>query len=510
MDRLRQYHWTTKKMEERPEVKARVIEGQNIYSDVAVHPKGSAGSSRSMDARPALTLTFDKFVSGQHFHGLSKISLNNSVQDPTYLREELCREIMNDLDVPTPRGGHALVTINGAFKGLYVVLEGADKKFLKRHFGNGSGTLYDGGYIQDVDKPLDITSGNKRGERGDLRRLAAAARDPNPANRFEGVAKLIDMDRFEKMLAIEAIVVHWDSYDQNRNNYRIYHDPSTDKLVFIPHGMDLTYGGDRIRNSLFPQMIGVAARAVMIAPEERRRHLERVREYYTHTLNPESILARVSRLEQSVASAVAEVERERIRGGLPASQSEPSLADFTQAMAELRELIQLRSRLVGKELTEMGNSPPEPGILAIAPGSEPATLQGWMPRYDEIHERGRGWIFDEVQKDGRKSLHINLAPGGGRVSWRTHTLLPAGQYRFGGEFQTSSINGGQTCRVRIRISGDERAPFLTGPDIWQKGGTQIDVLPEDAPKPVEFVCEVIGNIGEAWFDEDSLRVVRLR
>ena len=30
----------------------------------------------------------------------------------------------------------------------------------------------------------------------------------------------------------------WDGYVMNRNNYRVYHDLDTGKMVFFPHGMD--------------------------------------------------------------------------------------------------------------------------------------------------------------------------------------------------------------------------------------------------------------------------------
>jgi len=78
MSVLRRTHWEGG--QERPEVKATVREGARVYTNVAVHLKGSAGSFRSVDGKPALTLKFDKFVPEQNFHGLHKISLNNSQQ----------------------------------------------------------------------------------------------------------------------------------------------------------------------------------------------------------------------------------------------------------------------------------------------------------------------------------------------------------------------------------------------------------------------------------------------
>jgi hypothetical protein len=66
----------------RKNVKATVPEGDATYREVAVHLKGET-SFEPIDAKPSFTLNFDKFVSGQTFHGLDKIHLNNSTQDPS-------------------------------------------------------------------------------------------------------------------------------------------------------------------------------------------------------------------------------------------------------------------------------------------------------------------------------------------------------------------------------------------------------------------------------------------
>src|SRR5437773_1539714 len=93
---LRNYHQVWRQQRpERVDVRATVREGDQVYSEVAVHLKGSY-SFQPFDAKPSLTLNFDKFVPGRRFHGLSKIHLNNSVQDPTSLCEQLGREVQGD------------------------------------------------------------------------------------------------------------------------------------------------------------------------------------------------------------------------------------------------------------------------------------------------------------------------------------------------------------------------------------------------------------------------------
>ena len=80
--KLREYQWKFGPQTERESVQVTVREGQTTYTNVALHLKGAAGSFQSVDQKPALTLNFDRFAPGQSFHGLNKLSLNNSVQDP--------------------------------------------------------------------------------------------------------------------------------------------------------------------------------------------------------------------------------------------------------------------------------------------------------------------------------------------------------------------------------------------------------------------------------------------
>src|SRR5207245_4926516 len=121
--------------------------------------KGSAGSRRDLNDRPALTLNFDHFQEGQRFHGLDKVHLNNSVQDPSYLTELLCGDLFRAADVPAARTTHARVELNGRDLGLYVLKEGFNKTFLRRYFKNVKGTLFYGGFLSVISETMQIMSG---------------------------------------------------------------------------------------------------------------------------------------------------------------------------------------------------------------------------------------------------------------------------------------------------------------------------------------------------------------
>ncbi len=204
----------------RPQVKARVVEGDRIYTNVAVQVKGTS-SFRPVDSMPSLTLNFNKFTSNQAFHGLTKIYLNNSAQDPTLLHEKFARELFAAAGVPVPRSDHSFVTLNGRRLGLYVLVEGYSQQFLQRYFKRTDGNLYDQPVLTDIDGPLEVSSGANPTNHTALRKLLAATREPDPEERFRALEGVLDMDRFLSMVAVETILCHSDSYSMSRNNDRV-------------------------------------------------------------------------------------------------------------------------------------------------------------------------------------------------------------------------------------------------------------------------------------------------
>jgi spore coat protein H len=263
--------------EPRKYVHCTVRVGDHEYKNVGIHLKGAAGSFRPIEDKPALTLEFNKFDPKQYFNGLDRIHLNNSVQDPRYMTEILGGRMMLAAGVPTARATHGLVELNGRKLGLSVVKEGYHTVFLQRHFGSSGGNLYDGGFLQDIDGELKRSHGHADvPERADLKAAAAAARTPDIAERFAKMEQTVDMDKFLKMMAIEVLTWHWDGYAMKKNNYRVYHDPKTSKLVLIPHGMDQLW--DAPNGPIQPPFEGLIARKLILTTDGKDRYRKTVSE----------------------------------------------------------------------------------------------------------------------------------------------------------------------------------------------------------------------------------------
>lgn len=470
---------------ERPEVTATVREGGKTYTKVAVHLKGSAGSFRHFDDRPALTLNFSKNNPGQKFHGWSKLSLNNSVQDSSYVCEVLGRELFNAAGVPAPKATHATVVLDGRDLGLYVVTEGWGKPFLKQYFKKTEGNLYDGGFVQDVDGAVTVASGEHPEDHSSIDRLVAAAQEGDRAVRWRELERVLDMDRFITLLAMDTLICNWDGYGMNRNNYRVFHDLGADKMVFMPHGLDQLFGGGhrmRPESTLTPPMRGLVARAVMSTAEGRKRYQARIPELLAKHFDEAKLEARVREI---------------------AGQLRPTLAAYSPNLAsqhddEIQDLLRRihdRIESAKRQIVE-----PQP-TLSFDP-SGVFKPKDWQPRGGQ---QGIGsTLFGSRQEEGRSYLTIAARNGLANGSFRSRVVLGPGQYRF--QSQAKIVGGEPNAGICLRISGT-RSPFLPlrGAD-WTL--LQFTFVVEEEAAEIELVAEFSAGAGEAVFDLDSMALIK--
>lgn len=133
-----------------------VIDGE-AYKNVAIRAKGNTSLSMvsTMDSsRYSFKLEFDHYDSGKTYYGLDKLSLNNIIQDSTYMKDYLTYQMMRAFGVDAPLCSYVFITVNGEDWGLYLAVEGVEDAFLQRNYGSGSGNLY---------KPDSMNLGGGRG-----------------------------------------------------------------------------------------------------------------------------------------------------------------------------------------------------------------------------------------------------------------------------------------------------------------------------------------------------------
>jgi hypothetical protein len=461
--------------------------------------KGAAGSFRDVDNKPSFTLNFDKHVKGQTFRGIERLSLNNSVQDQSYLNEKISREMFAQAGVPVPRASHATVVLNGRDLGLYVLTEAFNKQFLIQHFSSPDGNLYDGGFLADITDALEKSSGGNPDDRSDLKRLAAAAGESDLAARWSRLSEVLDLDRFVTYLALDVMICNWDGYALNRNNYRLYHDPESDKIVFMPHGLDQMFGVMRAGPNmpLFPRMSGLVARAVMQTPEGRQRYRERIQHLMTSVYQVEPLTNRVRTLAATLRPVLSE------RGAAAVTSHEREVQALCRRIVE-------RARSIEDQLKA-----PDRALAFDTAGLAPIT--DWQSRV----EYGKP-LFDEATESGKKLLHVSAKNGSAVGVWVTRVRLQPGRYRLEGKVRTQGVTpdpGDRRGGAGLRIGGRRFVQKITGDSGWTDVAFDFEIgdgstargfmgpIEEETPD-VELLCELRAAKGEAWFDRDSLRLLR--
>jgi spore coat protein H len=476
---------------DRQDVRATVWEGSNVWHNVALHVKGAAGSRRVIDdAKPALTLRFNEFTPDQKFHGLRKIHLNNSVQDASYMCENICGELFRKVGVPAARVSYATLELNGKKRGLYVLKEGFTKDLLGIYFKNTKGNLYDGGFLREVSEQLerDLGGDDDVKDWSDLKALAKAAQEPDAEKRWEELNRVLDVERFFKFMALEVMTWDWDGYFMNRNNYRVYHDLDTGKMVFFPHGMDQMFWEptrpilpqDKINSSL-------VGRAVLTTPAGKKIYREYFGEVFTNIFQVEVLTNRVNELAALLKPHVG--------------------SDHEGHVKTIRDRIAARHKSLALALTL---PEPEPlkfqsGVAKLVEWELPADIQALQEKGE--CRRGR------VNIDGRHSLYIQtseLSAG----SWRTRVMLDPGVYRFEALVKTADVAGVEDPKkgegAGVRHSGTQfaRDNKLVGTSDWELLTHTFSVTPGN--DTVYLLCELRAAAGEAWFDVDSLKLVKVK
>lgn len=464
-------------------VPARISELQTVYTNVAVHLKGSVGSFRPIEDKPAWTLDFSRFNSNQKFHGLRRIHLNNSVEDPSYCNERLGSELFRAAGVPAPRVTRALVMLNGRRLGLYVLKEGFTEDFLSGYFAHPSGNLYEPDEGHDIHERLKRNSVlAPRKDRSVLRSLAEVVLAPDTPRRWPRLEQFLATEEFISFMAMEVTVCHRDGYCLARNNFRAYEDLDTDKVFFFPHGMDQLWGNPSA--PWRPQMAGLVARAVLETSEGKELYRARVGNLVTNLLRPELLAPRIDELTAELRPL-----------SLP-----QEFASIQQAASLLKDHIAQRRKSLDAQLSK-----PELQTLTFDRGK--VQLTGWI----KFDEPTKGSMEACKSPDGLPALRI-LTRAQTDASWRTKALLNRGTYRFEGRARVSGVKPlsfGTHQGAGLRVAGQtRRSANLVEQGSWGLLDAEFQV--EKDGTEIEFICELRASAGEAWFDTESLKLIRLQ
>jgi len=461
-------------------VRGRVRVAGVELENVGIRLKGS-GTFQPVYELPSLALKFNWKESHQRFAGLTKLFLENSGQDATRMCKLVANGVFADGGIPAPRITQARVMLNDRDLGLYVVAEAINPDFLKQHFGNATGNMYEA-FFRDINRGLKQDNGEP-GDQSDLRDLYMAATLKDEQQRKCALRQLLDTEEFLNFLAIEMILANWDGYAFHQNNYRVYHNPSSGRMSLIPHDSDNTLFESGM--GLMPPRNGVLTAALLSTCEDRKDFAERVERLFP------KVLAK-SAIQQRLNSSIARLSQ---------GTSAEGIAEFKRQASLLEERICERRQHLEHELAC------EHPVTPRFDSGGVARLSGWSAKTD-----WNSSVVKAVVEDDKAVFSIEAIGGYCFGSWRLPLWLPAGRYRLEGEAKAQSINGlpSQTgSGAGVRVLGGRRGSGVQG-DCGHWTTVRHDFEVQEGCEWVELIAELRAFSGTAWFDPETLRLVRLR
>jgi spore coat protein CotH len=250
-----------------------VIDGK-AYKNVAIRAKGNTSLTNVAqygNNRYSFKLEFDHYDDTNTYYGLDKLSLNNIIQDNTYMKDYLVYTLMRENGVDAPLCSFVYITVNGEDWGLYLAVEAIEDSFLSRTYGSSTdGELY---------KPDSMSMGGGKGMGGnvassesgwgssdvkliytddeyssysnifenaksdltdsDKDRLIASLKTLNEGTDIESI---VDVEEVIKYFVVHNFVCNFDSYTGSMiHNYYLYEEDGV--LSMIPWDYNLAFGG---------------------------------------------------------------------------------------------------------------------------------------------------------------------------------------------------------------------------------------------------------------------------
>ena len=356
-----------------------------------IRKKGLIGSLSS--EKPSLKVDFDKWVDGQSYQGLERLTLNNSVSDGTLVKQCLGYQLFRDAGLPAPRCSFANVSVNGDPLGVYVNVEPLKKDFLRWAFdGDDDGDLYEGtlsDFRSGWTSTFEADTQSTDPDLGPILAVQAALEIEDDDAMLAALEQVLDVDQFFRFWAMEVLIGHVDGYAGNTNNFYVYRPEASEQLVFLPWGIDSifwdteSFGSDTTQVTLNNAAI---PRRLWSIPEQRQRYYDTLQDLLDTVWDEGALLGAIDRMERLTAPYVLPDDGRRDR------ELDDLRAFIATRRADLEAAMSAEAPTFDTPLRE--------GICLVESGDlwvEFDTTWGTLNSKDPLGE-GIGWLMGE--RDG--------------------------------------------------------------------------------------------------------------
>lgn len=215
--------------------------------EVAIRTKGNSSLTsvvNSSSERYSFNIDVNEYVDGQKLLGMKKFVLNNMFNDPSYMREYIAYDLLEEMGVNTPRRSFVNVYVNDELKGLYLMVEFVDSEFIERHFDNEEGDLYKpdgtGSDLQWIDDDfssyadVELKTNEDSSDNGAFMNFVYEME-------FGNGLSVIDADSVLRYMAVSVSLSNLDSYHGALDhNYYIYEQDNV--FYFLPWDLNEAFG----------------------------------------------------------------------------------------------------------------------------------------------------------------------------------------------------------------------------------------------------------------------------
>ena len=320
--------------------------------NVAIRVRGLATRNA---VKPGLRIDFNRYVDGQDFLGLSALVLDNTVKDPSVVREWASMSLIARMGQPAPRESFARLYVNGAYQGLYVLVEPVDSRFLARALGDGSGYLFEHRFLNGFYADYLGDDYNAYRVRFDaqtrqlepdsvlyspIRDLFYEVNQPMDAAWRERVGLLIDLPQMVTYVAIETFLAEMDGFlgTAGMANFYLHRGPDGPLHRLLAWDRDTTF--QDVESSIFTRVEdNQLFRRALEFPDLRKLYLD-VLETCARTASDGRWLEyEIMRAHLAIREAVRED-----------TQKPYSYDDYEQAVAHLLAFAQRRPLFILNEI----------------------------------------------------------------------------------------------------------------------------------------------------------------
>ena len=315
----------------------------------------SRGNTSRNEKKPSFRLDFNRYTTKGTFLGLTALVLDNSVQDPSLIRERIAMAFFARIGVQAPRESYARVFINGDYLGVYTIVEALDAHFMAQ-LADSAGYLFQfrlaetkyfgedlGNDFQPYSVKFERQNHDKDAETlvyTALREMLRQINGPNDGAYRGMVEKYFDLSQFMTHVAIETFLSQEDGFlgIHGMNNFFLYRQGSSNQHRIGPWDQDKVFAS--IDSGIFERADeNIWFRRAIAIPELRSQYLSALERCARSAVEDDWLM------QQIVDSAAL------VQAAVRADRNKPSSNDeFDDAIEFFKEFAKKRSAFVLREV----------------------------------------------------------------------------------------------------------------------------------------------------------------